>query len=106
MRLGCALRGRGDIEIRGVAGIEDAGPDQVTFLANPRYAQHLARSKAGAVIVAADVDCPLPSLVTDNPYLAYAQGSHTAAATEPPKSGGPSVSASGSIGNRGRRGHR
>jgi UDP-3-O-[3-hydroxymyristoyl] glucosamine N-acyltransferase len=70
--LGCSLRGRGDIAIRAVAGIEDAGPDEITFLANPRYTPHLARSQAGAVIVAPDVQTDKPSLLTPNPYLAYA----------------------------------
>ena len=26
-----------DIEITGAAGLDDAGPGQITFLANPRY---------------------------------------------------------------------
>ncbi len=71
--LGCSLRGPGNIVIRRVAGIEDAGPDALTFLANPRYAAHLATTSAGAVIVAPGVETGKPSLVTPNPYLAYAR---------------------------------
>ena len=40
-RLGCELRGDGGVEVTGVAGIEQAGPGDVTFLVNPRYAAHL-----------------------------------------------------------------
>ena len=32
------LRGDPDLEITGVAGIEEAGPGQITFVANPKYA--------------------------------------------------------------------
>ena len=32
------LRGDADLEITGVAGIEEAGPGQITFVANPKYA--------------------------------------------------------------------
>ena len=36
-RLECQLQGDGNVEITGVAGIEDAGPGQITFLSNPKY---------------------------------------------------------------------
>jgi UDP-3-O-[3-hydroxymyristoyl] glucosamine N-acyltransferase len=70
-RLGCELRGDGGIEIEGVAGIEQAGPGDVTFLANPRYASHLATTRAAAVILAPGHEAPLPCLVSDSPYLAF-----------------------------------
>ena len=41
-RLDCRLEGDGDVEISGVAGIHDAGPGDVTFLANPKYEKALA----------------------------------------------------------------
>ncbi len=72
-RLGCALRGDGAVEILRVAGIDDAGPGDITFVANPRYASHLARTRASAVIVAAEVETSLPALVSPNPYLAFAR---------------------------------
>jgi UDP-3-O-[3-hydroxymyristoyl] glucosamine N-acyltransferase len=34
-RLGCTLHGDPDLEITGVAGVEQAGPTELTFLANP-----------------------------------------------------------------------
>ena len=72
-RLGCELRGDGDGEVSGVAGIEQAGPGDVTFLANPRYASHLAATRAAAVILSPDHEAPVPTLVTDQPYLAFAR---------------------------------
>jgi UDP-3-O-[3-hydroxymyristoyl] glucosamine N-acyltransferase len=72
-RLGCELRGDGDVEVAGVAGIEQAGPGDVTFLANPRYASHLAGTRAAAVILAPGHEARVPALVTDQPYLAFAR---------------------------------
>jgi UDP-3-O-[3-hydroxymyristoyl] glucosamine N-acyltransferase len=35
-RLDCTLEGDGDIEIARMAAIEDAGPGDLTFFANPK----------------------------------------------------------------------
>jgi UDP-3-O-[3-hydroxymyristoyl] glucosamine N-acyltransferase len=72
-RLECELKGAGEVEIRGVAGIEEAGPGDLTFLANRRYVPHLATTKAAAVILAPGQDAPLPCLVSENPYLTFAR---------------------------------
>ncbi len=72
-RLGCELRGDGDVEITGVAGIEEAGPGDLTFLANRRYVPLLATTRAAAVIVGPKREAPLPCLVSDNPYLTFAR---------------------------------
>jgi len=72
-RLGCTLRGDGSVEIRRVAGIESAGPGDLSFVANPKYAAHLLTSRASAVIVAPEVDTALPALLSDNPYLSFAR---------------------------------
>ena len=85
-RLGCTLRGDGDVEVHRVAGIEDAGPGDLTFVANPRYVTRLAATRASAVIVAPDLETPLPSLLTPNPYLAFARA---VALLHPQPSGGP-----------------
>src|SRR5262249_59448786 len=50
-RLGCGLEGDGEIEIRGVAGMEHAGAGHVTFLANPKYAPKVRHTKASAILV-------------------------------------------------------
>ena len=72
-RLGCELSGDGDVELSGVAGIEEAGPGDLTFVANRRYAPYLARTKATAVVLAPGQEAPLPCLLSDNPYLTFAQ---------------------------------
>ena len=51
-RLGCELRGDGQIDIHGVAPIEDAGPGTLSFVANPRYRPFLSTTRAAAIIVA------------------------------------------------------
>jgi UDP-3-O-[3-hydroxymyristoyl] glucosamine N-acyltransferase len=73
-RLGCEIDGDGAVEIDRVATIEDAGPGDLTFLANSKYAPALASTRAAAVIVAPDVSgAPCPVLRTKNPYLAFAR---------------------------------
>ena len=72
-RLGCVLRGDGGVEVHRVSGIEDSGPGDLTFVANPRYVPRLATTRASAVILSPDLQTPLPSLVSPNPYLAYAR---------------------------------
>ncbi len=73
--VGAELAGDGEVRIRGVATLERAGPDQIAFLANPRYRAQLAGSLAGAVIVApAERDTgSQPRLLTANPYACYAR---------------------------------
>ncbi len=69
-----AVVGDDSLVISGVAGIEDAGPGQLTFLANPKYRAKLHDTKASAVIVALDVEAPgMTILQAQNPYLAFAR---------------------------------
>src|SRR5215468_14014 len=73
-RLGCELRGNGETEICGVNGIDEAGPGELTFVANKKYLAKLPALKAAAVILSPDApEVGLPSLRTANPYLAFAQ---------------------------------
>ena len=55
-RLRCRLEGDGNVEIRRVAGIERAGPGDLTFVANPRYASLLGSTRASAIILGAGYD--------------------------------------------------
>jgi UDP-3-O-[3-hydroxymyristoyl] glucosamine N-acyltransferase len=72
--LGCELRGDGTIEIGAVRSLEDAGPGDLTFLVNPRYASQLTSTKASAIILPASApDVPLASLRTGHAYLAFAR---------------------------------
>jgi len=66
--------GAPDTEITGVAGIEQAGSGQLTFLANPKYAAAARTTKASAVIVAEDFPAiPAAMLRSKNPYLTFAR---------------------------------
>lgn len=53
-KLGGVLEGDGAAEITGLAGIQEARAGDITFLANPRYASAVARTKATAIIVDKD----------------------------------------------------
>jgi UDP-3-O-[3-hydroxymyristoyl] glucosamine N-acyltransferase len=86
-RLGCDVRGDGDVEIRRVAGIDRAGAGDITFLANPKFEAHLAQTGATAVIVTPKVESRLPSLLSANPYLSYAQAAQILHPTPRPPAG-------------------
>lgn len=62
------------MEIRGVTGMDAAGAEQITFLANPKYAHKVKDTSAGAIIVHESVgELPIPSLLSKNPYLDFAR---------------------------------
>lgn len=66
--------GSPDMEITGVAAIEDAGPGELTFVSNPKYAAAAKSTKASVVIVAEDFAAiPAAVLRSKNPYLAFAK---------------------------------
>jgi UDP-3-O-[3-hydroxymyristoyl] glucosamine N-acyltransferase len=72
--LDCSLDGDGDIDIVRVAGIEDAGPGDITFVANPRYEKLLPATKASAVILRRHAPpAPCATLRAEEPYLAFAR---------------------------------
>ena len=74
-RFGLELRGDSGHLVDGVGTLVDAGPGQVSFLANPSYSKRLAATRAGAVILKASdaADCPTNCLLAEDPYLAYAR---------------------------------
>jgi UDP-3-O-[3-hydroxymyristoyl] glucosamine N-acyltransferase len=63
--------------IHGVAPLQNAGPDEVSFLDNRRYAPALDKTKAGAVIVHPELAAKVPAgcvaLVTPEPYVGWAK---------------------------------
>ena len=88
-RLGAVLEGDGTIDVTRVAGIEQAGPGDVTFLANPKYAVALAATRATAVILEPTAPAaPCAMLRIANPYLAFARA---AQAFAPPRTVPPGV---------------
>lgn len=77
-RLGATLRGASDTAISGLATLQEARADQLSFLANAQYRKFLSGCQAGAVLLtAADAEGYAGNaLVVANPYLAYAELSH------------------------------
>jgi UDP-3-O-[3-hydroxymyristoyl] glucosamine N-acyltransferase len=72
--LGAALQGDPTAQITGVAGIEEAGPGQITFVDNPKYAGFARTTRATAVLVKPDFPAiPAATLRLANPYLAFAR---------------------------------
>jgi len=72
-KIGARLQGP-DAEVGGIAGAGEAGPGQVTFLSNPKYAGAARDTKASAIIAKQ----PVPGsgcafLLTPDPYLAFAR---------------------------------
>src|SRR3954471_20263341 len=73
-RLDCRLIGDGSVPIAGVAGMEQAGSSQLTFLANPKYAHKVKDTRAGAILVAEAIPTlAIPQLISTNPYLDFAR---------------------------------
>ena len=71
--IGCELVGDGEIEITGVAGVEHATGSELTFLANPKYAPKVRKSKAAAILVSEPVEAAIAQLISPNPYLDFAR---------------------------------
>jgi UDP-3-O-[3-hydroxymyristoyl] glucosamine N-acyltransferase len=71
--LGCEVSGDPEIEIKGVVGMEHAGPGDLTFLANPKYTHKVKDSKASAIVVSSAVAAPMACLISGNPYLDFAR---------------------------------
>ncbi len=73
-RLGAELRGDAEMEITGVKGLEEAGPTEITFVANPRYAGLARKTRAAAVIVEPEFqEIAAATLRLKNPYLAFSR---------------------------------
>ena len=68
------LVGDPDVLIHGVAGIKEARPGEITFLANAKYASLLKESRASAVILSRphpDVSCA--QVIVEDPYYAFSR---------------------------------
>jgi UDP-3-O-[3-hydroxymyristoyl] glucosamine N-acyltransferase len=74
-QLGGEAVGDAGRRLSGVATLDSAGPDEIAFLANPRYRGRLATTRAGAVILGpGDRDAAkMPCIVSENPYAYYAR---------------------------------
>jgi UDP-3-O-[3-hydroxymyristoyl] glucosamine N-acyltransferase len=74
-RFDCRVQGDGSVRVGRVATLSAATADAISFLANPLYRDRLATTGAGAVILsdAASEACPVPCLISTNPYAVYAR---------------------------------
>lgn len=66
------IRGDERCEIRGIATLEEARPQELSFLSNPRYEKLLGTTQASAVVCKPDLTAPasLHLLCVDDPYAA------------------------------------
>src|SRR5207302_10906298 len=78
-QIGAEVRGDRTRRVRGVAGLAEAGPEEVAFFANPRYRAELKRTRAAAVILSEDEAELAPEgaarLIAPQPYVAFAKAS-------------------------------
>jgi UDP-3-O-[3-hydroxymyristoyl] glucosamine N-acyltransferase len=66
--------GSPETEITGLNGIEQAGPGELTFVSNPKYAAAARSTKAAAVIVGEDFPAISAAMLrAKDPYLSFAQ---------------------------------
>jgi UDP-3-O-[3-hydroxymyristoyl] glucosamine N-acyltransferase len=73
-RLGAELHGDAELEVTGVKGIEEAGPCEITFVANPRYTSLARKTRAAAVLVEPGFqEISAATLRIENPYLAFSR---------------------------------
>jgi UDP-3-O-[3-hydroxymyristoyl] glucosamine N-acyltransferase len=72
--IGAVLKGPGTLRVRGVAALEDARPDQISFVSHPRYARLVPDCRAAALVVDASLEgLERPLLICGDPYLAFAR---------------------------------
>ncbi|MTW19970.1 UDP-3-O-(3-hydroxymyristoyl)glucosamine N-acyltransferase [Allochromatium palmeri] len=74
-RLGASVRGDADVVLTHIAQLDSAGAGSLSFLGDPAYRAHLATTGASAVILRASEAAvvQMPVLLSDNPYLTFAQ---------------------------------
>lgn len=71
---GASVEASDDLEITGAAGLDEAQPGHVAFLANPRYTPRVKDTRASAIYVSPDAEIgreDIAVLRAKDPYLAY-----------------------------------
>jgi UDP-3-O-[3-hydroxymyristoyl] glucosamine N-acyltransferase len=88
----CGIVREFDLLIEGLAPLQTAGPNEVSFLDNRRYASALKRTLAGAVIVHPDMQEWVPAatvpILTTEPHVGWAR---VAALFHPVPAGSPGI---------------
>ncbi|HEX4230440.1 MAG TPA: UDP-3-O-(3-hydroxymyristoyl)glucosamine N-acyltransferase [Bryobacteraceae bacterium] len=73
-RLGCQLDGDPGLEIAGLSTLEKAGPNELTFLANQKYAPKVKTTRAAAVLAQEALsNTHAATLISANPYYDFAR---------------------------------
>jgi len=97
-RLDCRLETHGGsvaVDIRRVAAIDDAGPGDVTFLSNAKYASLVSATRASAIIANdALTSAPCAVLRTNDVYLTFARA---VGLLTPPRRPAPGISSLASV---------
>jgi len=72
--LGGQVKGDPRVLITGLQGITEAGPQDLTFLANPRYRRYLSTTQAGAILATPqELATDRPIIQVEDPYVAFAR---------------------------------
>ena len=89
-RVGAELRGDADCEVVRVDQLQSATAGAISFLANRQYLKYLSDTLASAVIIPPELAdrSPVNALISNNPYLCYAQ---VAAILHPSREFGPGI---------------
>jgi len=74
--LGCEIKGNDELEISGIAKIESAGKNQITFISNPLYEKFFYSTKAGAILISKDFQITnerddISILRVNDPYMSF-----------------------------------
>jgi UDP-3-O-[3-hydroxymyristoyl] glucosamine N-acyltransferase len=85
--IGCPFEGDGSLDIVRVATIEQAGPGDLTFLANMKYASALGSTRAAAVIAPPGTPAPCAIIQSPEPYVSLARAAAALAPIERPLPG-------------------
>ena len=73
--VGGRLDGPADLVLTGIGSLEEAGPNDISFLGNEKYRPQVLTSQAGAVLVPEDFDSPPPPgrawILCEDPSAAF-----------------------------------
>lgn len=90
-RVGGSVEGDGRVSIAGLAGLQEAKPGDLSFLANPRYGRLMIITQASAVVVSRDWTgaCPAALIRVENPDEAFVRAACLLA--PPPPAAAPGI---------------
>lgn len=72
--IGGILSGDGNVLVTGISSLDEAGENDISFIAQRKYLSRLKTTRACALIVPMEVtEAQVPVIRTENPYLAYAR---------------------------------